>query len=521
MRSFTRQDGWTLLVLAALAAGSVYLAGLGKASKQGSAPADKPGRAAASVVYGTLADTRDGKTYRTVEIGAQTWMADNLNCNFGNSRCYEDKESNCAVYGRLYDWEAAMDACHSGWHLPTVQEWNDLMRAVGSDTRGPPKHGNLYDTVWFDAGKKLKAASGWYKNYRNVNNGNGTDDYGFSALPGGSHDRRSYNAGSRGLWWTATEYNSDIAYSREMSNEGDSDVREGERGKTTELLSVRCVMDSSDIPTSVTVRPPVNIDMVFVRGETFMMGCTAEQGNGCVDWEKPAHSVTVGDFYIGRYEVTQSQWVGVMGGGNNPSHFKGDDLPVEQVDWDDVQKFILKLNEMTGKKYRLPTEAEWEYAARGGWNSNGASERKYSGSDDVNDVAWYAANSGDTGLRDDFYKKYIDKLDFDGYHNVLKSNNNRTHPVGTKSPNKLGIYDMSGNVYEWVGDWFGAYSSTAQTNPKGPASGDNRVIRGGSWNEVVKSVCCRVSTRSYNAPDYKSDKIGFRLARSHGKGTAP
>jgi formylglycine-generating enzyme required for sulfatase activity len=255
----------------------------------------------------------------------------------------------------------------------------------------------------------------------------------------------------------------------------------------------------------------VNIEMVFVKGGTFMMGCTAEQGSDCFDREKPAHSVTVSDFYIGKYEVTQEQWVRVMGGNNNPSYFKGGKLPVDSVSWNDVQEFILRLNTLTGKKYRLPTEAEWEYAARGGQNSKGY---KYSGSNNVGNVAWYNVNSGDKVLRDGLIEEYFNKDDIGGYNNVLTSNKNRTHPVGTKLPNELGLYDMSGNVYEWVSDWYGEYSSSAQANPKGPSTtlDSYRVLRGGSWYSAAGD--CRVSDRGYYGPGFSYYSIGFRLVLS-------
>jgi formylglycine-generating enzyme required for sulfatase activity len=230
--------------------------------------------------------------------------------------------------------------------------------------------------------------------------------------------------------------------------------------------------------TSVPQRKVFEPKMVFVRGGTFTMGCTSEQGDDCFDWERPAHSVTLSDYYIGKYEVTQAQWRAVMG--NNPSYFKGDNLPVEYVHWDDVQEFITKLNSMTGKQYRLPTEAEWEYAARGGNSSMGY---KYSGSNAAGNVAWYEDNS-----------------------------NESTHVVGTKSPNELGIYDMSGNVFEWCSDWYGDYSSSAQTNPQGPSSGSDRVIRGGSWNDGTRAV--RVSFRIDIAPSYENFAVGFRLVLS-------
>ena len=205
------------------------------------------------------------------------------------------------------------------------------------------------------------------------------------------------------------------------------------------------------------------------------MGATEEQRTSAQrDKEYPTHQVTLSDFYIGKYEVTQEQWEIVMG--NNPSWFKGANNPVENVLWDDCLEFIEKLNQLTGLKFRLPTEAEWEYAARGGNKSKGY---KYSGSNTIGDVAWY----------------------YDNAYNVGSSSSNYgTHPVGTKAPNELGLYDMSGNVHEWCSDWFGSYSSSAQTNPTGPTSGSYRVLRGGSWS--YRANYCRVSDRYYY-PDFR------------------
>lgn len=218
--------------------------------------------------------------------------------------------------------------------------------------------------------------------------------------------------------------------------------------------------------------------MVFVEGGSFTMGCTSEQGDDCDDDEKPAHRVTLDGFYISKHEVTQGQWEFVMG--NNPSYFSGcSNCPVEQVSWNDVQEFIRKLNAKTGKRFRLPTEAEWEYAARGGAKSRGY---KYSGSNSLSSVDWYYENSGD-----------------------------RTHEVGQKQPNELGIYDMSGNVWEWCSDWYGDYSSSSQTNPKGPSYGEYRVVRGGSWLDDRRD--CRVSYRYNNAPDTRRNYAGFRLSQ--------
>ncbi|MDR3217989.1 MAG: SUMF1/EgtB/PvdO family nonheme iron enzyme [Dysgonamonadaceae bacterium] len=229
-------------------------------------------------------------------------------------------------------------------------------------------------------------------------------------------------------------------------------------------------------PTANVSAHQDDIEMVYVKGGTFTMGCTAEQDNDCNDAENPVHQVTLSDFYIGKYEVTQAQWKAVMG--SNPSQFKGDTLPVENVNWDDVQAFIKKLNTQTGKKYRLPTEAEWEYACRGGAYS---AHYKYSGSNTVDDVAWYKENSGD-----------------------------QTHPIGQKSPNELSLYDMSGNVWEWCSDWKGAYSSGLQTNPTGPSSGSHRVGRGGSWYGSVQNV--RVPFRLNFPPSLRNSVLGFRLA---------
>lgn len=219
----------------------------------------------------------------------------------------------------------------------------------------------------------------------------------------------------------------------------------------------------------------VSFTMIKVEGGTFSMGATSEQGSDARIDEIPVHSVTLSDYYIGETEVTQELWEAVMG--SNPSYFSDDQKPVEQVSWDDCKEFITKLNNLTGKNFRLPTEAEWEYAARGGNKSKGY---KYSGSNSIGDVAWCGDNSSLT-----------------------------THNVKTKSPNELGIYDMSGNVYEWCEDWFGGYSSGSQTNPTGPSSGAYRVLRGGSWN--YNACGCRVSSRYQNSSNYRFYHFGFRV----------
>ena len=217
-------------------------------------------------------------------------------------------------------------------------------------------------------------------------------------------------------------------------------------------------------------------NMVRVEGGTFTMGATSEQGSDADSDEKPTHQVTLSSFSIGKYEVTQEEWQAVMG--DNPSNFKGAKHPVEEVSWNDCQEFIRKLNAITGKHFRLPTEAEWEYAARGG---NRCIGYKYSGSDNLDRVAWYDSNSGNT-----------------------------THDIGQKSPNEIGLFDMSGNVREWCADWYGSYKSNSQSNPGGPSSGSYRVFRGGSWFNVARR--CRVSDRHDLTPGDSDFNLGLRLA---------
>ena len=214
--------------------------------------------------------------------------------------------------------------------------------------------------------------------------------------------------------------------------------------------------------------------MIAVKGGTFQLG-----SDDWYDNEKPVHQVTLSDYYIGETEVTQELWSAVMG--SNPSDFTGNmQRPVEKVSWNDCQTFISKLNRLTGETFRLPTEAQWEYAARGGYKSKGYT---YSGSNEIDEVAWYG----------------------------LDPSSSTTHPVKTKAPNELGIYDMTGNVYEWCSDWYGSYSSAAQTDPTGPSTGSNRVYRGGCWLNFA--TYCRVAERSFIGPAYSFNGLGLRLAR--------
>lgn len=230
----------------------------------------------------------------------------------------------------------------------------------------------------------------------------------------------------------------------------------------------------------------VQFTMIPVEGGTFTMGATSEQGSDADSDESPTHQVTLPSFSIGETEVTQALWYAVMGqkptsDGSQWSSIYGlgDNNPVYYVSYTDCQAFITKLNQLTGKTFRLPTEAEWEYAARGGNKSQGY---KYAGSNMIDDVAWYKSNSSTT-----------------------------THAVATKAPNELGLYDMSGNVLEWCQDWYGSYTSSAQTSPKGASSGSFRVNRGGSWESLA--WYCRVSLRcSFFTPTSRINYLGLRLA---------
>jgi formylglycine-generating enzyme required for sulfatase activity len=220
----------------------------------------------------------------------------------------------------------------------------------------------------------------------------------------------------------------------------------------------------------------VSFNMVRVEGGTFSMGSNASIG------ESPAHQVTLSTYSIGETEVTQELWQAVMG--KNPSSSKDANiphLPVESVSWKDCQRFIKKLNKLTNKSFRLPTEAEWEFAARGGNMSQGY---KYAGSNQIDEVAWYTDNS-----------------------------HSQNHVVKTKKPNELGLYDMTGNVSEWCEDWYGRYNSNPQTNPTGPTKGYGRVQRGGC--RISSAEYCRISDRQGHEPDESWSIFGFRLALSN------
>ena len=264
------------------------------------------------------------------------------------------------------------------------------------------------------------------------------------------------------------------------------DISEGQTATLTGSLE-KVAFDGNN--KTFTVKG-VTFTMVAVEGGTFMMGATSEQGSDEHYGEKPVHQVTLSSYYIGQTEVTQALWKAVMGttiseqrdkvGTSWSLYGEGDNFPMYYISWDDCQTFVSKLNQLTGKRFRLPTEAEWEYACRGGKKSRGY---KYSGSNIIDYVAWYIGNSSD-----------------------------ETHPVAIKSPNELGIYDMSGNVHEWCQDWKDSYSNAAQTNPTGASSGSNRVIRGGCWS--FSAEYCRSSSRFSGTPDGRFRYLGLRLALS-------
>ena len=262
------------------------------------------------------------------------------------------------------------------------------------------------------------------------------------------------------------------------------------------LVSVRKCADDTvvDIPRpagqylDITVNG-VTFTMVRVEGGTFMMGVTAEQ-KGAWDEEKSAQRVTLSDYYIGQTEVTQALWEAVMGETPTSDGYQwerkyglGDNYPAYNISYNDVLSFISKLNSLTGRTFRMPTEAEWEYAARGGNKSKGY---LYSGGDTLDNVGWYWDNSDGT-----------------------------THPVAQKSANELGLYDMSGNVWEWCSDWAGAYSSSPQTNPIGPSTGCFRVLRGGGWES--DAAYCRVAFRDCISPSdcYRDSGVRLALSSSH------
>jgi formylglycine-generating enzyme required for sulfatase activity len=249
------------------------------------------------------------------------------------------------------------------------------------------------------------------------------------------------------------------------------------QGKTKHIEQSNKPLDSK----VAAIIKEIDSRMVKLDGGTFTMGCVNLQDSECYNWEKPRHTVTINTFYLGKFDVTEKEWAVIMG--TNPSKKNCDECPVINITWFDATVFINKLNQLSGKNYRLPTEAEWEYAAKGGNKGHGY---KYSGDDVASNVAWYDST--------------ISK---------------ETHPVGEKKPNELGLYDISGNVWQWCADWFDEkyYSKSPSNNPQGPTtSTTDRVVRGGSWWGPMRD--CRVANRDKFPPNSKDDDVGFRLARN-------
>lgn len=244
-----------------------------------------------------------------------------------------------------------------------------------------------------------------------------------------------------------------------------------------------CVAASAqDSVVMVDLPGGVKLDLVWVEGGSFTMGSNDARGvERSYESTRPEHRVSVAGFYMGRFEVTQAQWKAVTD--ETPAKFGGgmasDSLPVEQVSWEEAQRFVTLLSQMTGHRFRLPSEAEWEFAARGGLRSQG---NPYAGCDRarMGAFAWFCANS-------------------DGH----------THPVGRLKPNELGLYDMSGNVAEWCSDWMSPYSADAQSNPRGPRTGDSRILRGGHYNST--SPACAVFDRGWYVPSGKTEYYGLRV----------
>ncbi|MDE5762709.1 MAG: SUMF1/EgtB/PvdO family nonheme iron enzyme, partial [Bacteroidales bacterium] len=314
------------------------------------------------------------------------------------------------------------------------------------------------------------------------------DDYGHSIeelICGIEGSFRLYNNGNRKGKWSI-EYDADCiaeispasgtidAYSSETITVKKKLLKEDK--KTVITIKTK----NEDLQLPVAIKGFKEMEVVYVTGGELEMGATEEQGDDAnEEREKPVRTIRLDSYYIGKYEVTQAQWLAVMGQdryGRDYEYGKGDDYPVYYVNWSDAQEFCKKLSEATGKKYVLPTEAQWEYAARGG---NKSQHYKYAGSNDIDEVAWY--EGGDFAM---------------------------AHPVGQKKANELGIYDMSGNVAELCSDWYGKYDEKDTENPQGPAEGygSSRVMRGGGYESGANS--CRVS---YRSEDGWARWIGFRV----------
>ena len=426
-----------------------------------------------------------------------------------------------------YDWGVYNKISNGGnqaglWRTLTKDEWVYVFdtrsttsgiryaKACVNNMNGVILLPDDWNSSYYNLNNSNKSGAGYNSNTISASQWTTLEQHGAVFLPAaGYRNGTSVDyVGSYGNYWSASYHIRDIAYGVYFSGSdlgpqggyyraGGLGVRlvlsfEGNNSQTdpNSNHSLNNSAPSNDYQTdeeTFTV-DGVTFTMKLVEGGTFQMGATSEQGSDAYDSEKPVHSVTLSNYYIGETEVTQALWEAVMGttirqqrdkaNKSWPLRAEGSSYPMYYVNWNDCQEFIRKLNQKTGKNFRLPTEAEWEYAARGGKKGKGT---KYAGSNTIGNVAWYNDNSG-----------------------------NQTHAVKTKSPNELGLYDMSGNVWEWCQDRYGKYSSGSQSNPQGPSSGSNRMLRGGSWNYNAGS--CRVSPRYSSNPDYRNHDNGFRLA---------
>ncbi len=359
-----------------------------------------------------------------------------------------------------YLYDTVMDKMGGKWVMPTKEDFEELMEYCvvhESVVYDYDLSGNDYYTSLVDGYAGMYIWLGFSSTYRE--------------------------------FWTATPYSSSKVYAFRVNDNGSGcEVVTVDRTTSSngiKKMAIGVIKDGTGSNTNTEDKMTytvngVSFDMIKVDGGTFTMGATSEQGDDAWGDEKPAHEVTLSSYYIGETEVTQALWETVMG--TNPSYYDGAYLPVERVSWDDCQEFVRIFNTLTGKSFRLPTEAEWEYAARGGKKSKGY---KYSGSNYIGDVAIAV---------------------YDGI------SSNRTHNVKTKFPNELGLYDMAGNVGEWCQDWYGYYSSLSQTNPTGPSDGSRRVYRGGCMLDSARY--CRVSYRNSDSPSVRNNCLGLRLVLS-------
>ena len=367
--------------------------------------------------------------------------------------------------------------------LPTEAQWEFAARG-GNKSRGYEYSGsnNIDDVAWFGdnseqthpvgtkmanelglydmSGNVLEWCSDWHDSYSSSSQ---TDPVGPSTGSGRVYRGGGLNSSASGCRSTS-RYDSPISRNYYFGLRLvllDGQPEEPQIEATVTIQSDKAVLNVNGIIAN----------LIKVDGGTFQMGSEDR-----INDEKPVHSVTLSDYFIGETEVTTALWQAVMG--DNPSWFiEGDNLQVVMVSWYDCQAFIRRLSQLTGHRFALPTEAQWEFAARGGNKSRGY---EYSGSNNIDDVAWYRDNSS--------YE---------------------THPVGTKMANELGLYDMSGNVWEWCSDWYGSYSSSSQTDPVGPSTGSFRVHRGGGVSTGARG--CRSAYRSSSTPDSRDTNLGLRL----------